>query len=250
MPSKGEFRKRFLTRLVASPTTLGPFLAGVTALLLKWAFDIDADWITLAGLAAILTGGGVCATRFLFGSGKVAEEVFEELQKEKKCSQTQKLDDLECRLKEDNDPRDEELLRELRELMRVFKEDGNKMTSTGYLSTDDIMTKINQLFDGCVKALESSYALSKTARRLGTKRSNADIQERRERIIKQVNQSIKRMRNILIHLQSIDLDDEGQTSQLDSLSQELDQSLKIAEQVEREMRGLGGEPDNSEYEQE
>ena len=62
-----EYRKRVWMRLLTSPLTLVPFLAGATLLIGAWAVGARAGAAIFAGVVALLAGVGSFFTRLFAG---------------------------------------------------------------------------------------------------------------------------------------------------------------------------------------
>ncbi|KPJ86118.1 hypothetical protein AMJ57_00520 [Parcubacteria bacterium SG8_24] len=246
MLERREFKRKFMIRLLASPLTLIPLLGGATLLIAQWAFGFASGPLAFVGLTGVLAGIGSCVTRFLTGSERVGREVLDELERETERGRQRALDDLGTRLQGDGDPRTERLLGDLRELTRAFKEDDSWSADVGTLSSFDIISGVDRLFQGCVRALERSVRLAETAGRLNVPEARRSILDKRERLIAEVGKSVERLGGILVQVQALSVEKDSDSSALQELRDELDRNLEVARKVEEQISSWN--VDISEYE--
>ncbi len=109
---------KMVMRLLASPLTLAPFLVGATLLLGLWAVGIHSTVAVFAGISLMAGALGVFFTRLVTGKDRLASETLADMQQEAALAREKELDDLDRRLNEDDEPRNERLLRDLRALVR------------------------------------------------------------------------------------------------------------------------------------
>jgi hypothetical protein len=237
---RAAFRRKLVLRLLASPLTLAPLLLGLTDLLALWAFSISSGMGVFAGLTGILGGLGIFLTRLFVDRG-VGEEVVAALEKEATAAREASLDELERRLSADGDPRDNQSLRELRTLARVFRERFSRPERLGSAATVEILSGVDELFDRCVRSIEMTLDLWYTAHEMGAGEARDAVLERREQILTEVGASIRQMGRILAGLQHLQAEDGGAESELARLRQELGQSLEVAKRVSRRMQQIDRE---------
>lgn len=235
MASKTELRNKVLIQLAASPYTLFPFAGGVTALLANWTFNWNSGICIFASIAGLLVSCGIFTTRLLLGAKSATKKAWEELQKEAQKERDKRLDDLEARLCEDNDPRDENYLMELRELVSQFH-DSKWADSLNASLRFEITGKVDEIFQNCIAALERSLDLLQEAEGKDPRtRICREVRKQREDIIKSVQKSTEKISGILTEITALNLRDNN-TSELNRLTQELDQSLEVAKKVDQRMR--------------
>lgn len=233
-----EFKKKFLLKLMASAWSLGPFLLGATILTALWAFNIRSGLSIFAGLALILGAVGVFFTRLLTGGEKEKRATIEELAAEARDRQERMLNELYARLKTDNDPRTEGYLNDLRALAAAFHGERNGLGALNAYSAFDVIAGVGQLFNRCVAALEKSYGIWKVATEMKTSAARKELLKSREKIINDVGESIAQLGKILAGIESLGADSEGRDPEIARLRAELDQSLKVAQNVENRVRTL------------
>jgi hypothetical protein len=231
-------RRKVVLRLLGSPYTVGPFMAGMTALTASWALGWNQAIGIFAGLAGTLAACGTFLTRLLLSGDRVAQKVSSEMALTEKRAKQQTLDALDQRLATaDNDPRPETALRDLRALLQVFEETGSSTAGLNTTSVFEVQSTVSRIFDQCVYALQQTDKLWQTARQLKTPQARAPILEQRERLIADVQSSIKQLSDALAAVQT--LGTEGRSGvELQRIREELDQSLAVAKTVEERMNSF------------
>ncbi|MCS1408671.1 MAG: hypothetical protein M2R45_01847 [Verrucomicrobia subdivision 3 bacterium] len=228
-----QIRNQVLLRHIGSPLVLAPFLFGITSLTAAWAFDWKAASIAaFAGLAGIIGAGGIFLTRLILGGEKTAAQVIQEMEADELAHKERELDQLERRLESsDNDPRPEKSLQDLRALIKVFQETRNDATSHQLTTMVDIHAKVTELFDHCVELLEQTIQLWETATSLNTEAARKPILEQRETIVEDIQASVQQLSTTLVGLKQLGTA-EASTGRLRQMRDELDQSLKVARNIE------------------
>jgi hypothetical protein len=237
---RSAFRKKLILRLLASPLTLLPVLAGVTDLLALWAFSIQSGMGIFAGIAGVLGGLGIFLTRLLVDRGagaQVINALAQEAQREREAA----LDALERRLAADGDPRDDQCLRDLRALAKAFREGFSWPEHTGAAVTVEILAGVEELFGRCVRSIEKTLDLWYTSVDMAEGEARSAILDRREQILADVAASIRQMGRILAGLQNLHAAEGSGDSELAGLRQELGRSLEVAQRVSRRMHELDRE---------
>ena len=235
-----RLRRKLILKLLSSPMTLVPMMAGITAIAGSWAMNVNMGVGLFLGLAGFMIAGGAFMTRLIVGGERAAKKAIEELQHETLAEQEKELDDLESRLKEDGDKRTEAALSDLRAIAEAF--DGEDVWTHGLNSKSafDIMEGVGRLFDRCVRSLEQTLHLWQLAAKMKTKDARRPILEQREEIIGEVARSISQLGKILVDVQKFEGSSETAAG-LGRLRDELDQSLDFAKQVEEKVKMLDRE---------
>lgn len=241
MMDRQAFRRKFLLRLASSPVTLIPSLGGLTALVAAWTFDLSA-LVAFGSIAAILIGVGTFLTRWATGTDHVAKAALADLEREVAGERERALDALEHRLvRETTETRDEDLLRDLRELQGAFRESRGWWEGTNPHTLLQILGSVEELFTSCVRLLERSLELASRAAKLRTRATKLELAKRRTEMLNEVERSVKKLGEILAGVESLATKsrDDG-ADQVRRLREELDQHLEIARRVEERMRGFTG----------
>jgi len=198
----------------------------------------------LAALAGILGTIGMFFTQLALGGERRAREAIEELQKEQFRQVENHLDELDRQLSEDGDPRTEGALRDLRSLVRALDEmSGESGSGLDPASAVEIQIDTMELFRQCVRSLERTLQMWRTARDMVTEAARKPILAQRERLIADVLESIKQLGKMLAALQTLGMG-EGSPAELARVRAELEQNLRIAKEVDLRMRTSGEGLDN------
>jgi len=235
-PDRKKLRRKTLLNVVATPLTVVPFLAGMTAFVASWASGVRTDLGIFAAIAGLLGSVGVFFTRLLLGGDTYAKRALEELQEETHAKRERALDNLEARLVADGDPRTESALRDLRSLARAFE----RLRETGALKLNiasalDITSGVAELFEQCVNSLEQTLRMWHTAQEMRTDAAREPILKHREAMLTDVTNSIARLGHVLAAVQTLGSGD-GTSSELARIGEELDQHLAVAKQVEERIK--------------
>ncbi|MFH1038175.1 MAG: hypothetical protein V1789_05840, partial [PVC group bacterium] len=132
-------------------------------------------------------------------------------------------------------------LRDLRALATAFYKGNTFTAACDPQSSFDMLTGVEELFNRCTLYLASTLELWHTAHRTANPGARKPILKQRERIIAEVDKSIKQLGKVLAGIKSIGLGAETEASELARIRDELDQSLEIAKQVKERMKSLDRE---------
>jgi len=243
---KNKLRKEIILRLLNSPVSLLPFAGGATGLIVGIVFGFNV--LAFVSFVLMLGGIGIFLTRLLQSDSKIAQAVLEEMKEEEAKERKRVLDNLYYRLKSDGDSRTESLLHTLLLLTEQFRYQLNNKNWSMKLnmqSTFDILSNVEELFNGCIRSLEQSLELWRVANSVMVKEARKPIIERREEIIKNVTESISKLSDIYAELQRITIEERGE-DKLKKLRQELDDSLEIAKRVEQRLNSFDSKTINLE----
>lgn len=237
----GDLKKKVLLGILSSPLTVLPFLGGMTALMATWALNIRPDLGLLGLLAGVLVAGGAFLTQLVVGGEKRAGRALEELRKEAHDAREQGLNDLAGRLEGDNDDRTEKALADLRALSEALDAlDEQGLIDSRSPLVIEIKLGAAKLFNQCVVSLEQSLKLWHTAQGMVTKSARQPIVKQREKLVKDVYESIRHLGELLVSLQQIGKEEESE-SKLGNIRNELNRNLKVAERVDARMKAFESE---------
>jgi len=190
--------------------------------------------VLFGGLVGMAIGAGNMLTRILAGDEAAAKSVLEELEDEVKRKREAHLDNLYKRLSQDDDPRDENFLKDLREMANAFRDRSLWPDTMSTHTVIDIMAGVDELFEGCVNSLERGLVMVEMANKMGTDEARQPILEERERVLKEVAASLEQLTKVFTGMQALRATagaDEG----MQSIRDELNRSLEIAARVEERM---------------
>lgn len=242
MENEKQIRKRVLLRAIGSPIVLAPFLAGMTAMTTALTLGARITIGIFAGVVGTLTAAGTFVTRLILQGDSIAREISEEIASENEHAKQSALDQLDETLStSDEDPRPEAALRDLRGLLKAFDELGARAEGALVHSMVHIQASAGQLFEQCVHSLAQTDRLWKTARGLHTKSARLPILEQREKMIADVQATVKQLSDTLANLQTLNPGG-NPSAELQRLRDELDQSLEVAKNVEARIQSLLTDP--------
>ncbi len=236
-----KFQRKYWIKMLANPWVILPFMTGVTDLMALWALNIDSGAGLFIGLAGILTAMGVFFTRLFAFNDAITKQIMTEMAQEAVEAREKTLDDLDRKLRQDSDPRDEECLRDLRALTTAFRDEKTWVSHASLQPTMDILSGVEQLFLQGVKSLEKSLELSYLARRMKTEEASRPIIAERERLLDDVRQTVQYLGNILAGIQTFSLSSGSNDTELSRLRDELNQNLEVARAVRQRMQTLDQE---------
>ena len=245
---KKTFRRRVILRIAGHPLTTWSAVASAAAVTVAMIGNDQAIPLFVAVVAGLVSVG-TAAFNLIYRSQKIGEETIENIQREERAKVSTRLDDLERKLEEDADKRDDEALRDLRALVEAFKDEHSIINELDVTTATDILARVDRLFWECVNALERSLKNLEIISRLSREASNP-LCDAREEVIAQVQQGVKELGNILTGAQKLvasKRSGDGTAQAIASETAELRQTLELARKVEERMRGVGGERNYDEY---
>jgi len=232
-----EVKKKVLLDVFASPWTVLPAAGGLSAWMMSWAMD-GSMLLNLAGLAGVLAGLGMLATRLIFGLEQITEDAYSFVNEKQRQAQETALDALDKKLRGDKDPRTQDLLRQLRHLYASFQTDAKQGKITG--TTHPILAKVDRLFRAAVKHLEQSYELWKTARRMrGDTRKS--VGQERDEMIQEVAETVEHLSRTINQFHAFKSKEAD--TELVKLREELDETMRVARRAEERVAALGKQLD-------
>ncbi len=236
-----DLRKRILNELFVAPSVVLPMVGGATAWLLSWAAG-GVDWLNAAGLIGVLFGIGWFATRFIFQLDAISEKALRDQIADQLQREDSKLNDLENRLRADRDPRTEDYLNLLRrnrsEIERVAQTPGIQLRSMA------VVKQARQLFWAATEQLEQSLQMFHLAEKLsGEERQH--VLEQREGFLREARESADHLKAAVQTFGKFV--DRNQERDMDTLQEELAQSIQAAKRSEERMRELESSPDYENY---
>lgn len=178
------------------------------------------------------------ATRVIFLADDVAAKVLRDDADNVIKAEEDKLDQLQLRLRADRDFRTKDYLTLLRTCRSEFEEFAKRPGIA--IQSQEIVKQVRQLFWSATEQLEQSLKLRMLAERLmGDEKKK--ILEQREHTLSEIRVSIEHMQSVVKHYQ--ELMSKEQNTNLESLRDELDASLRVAKRTEERMRELEGSLD-------
>ena len=226
-------KRKVLLDLFASPLSLLPIVGGLTAMLGSWAIG-GLPLLTFGGLAGILAGVGMFASRLIFGLERMTEQAYEYVLEQQQAHQHESLQNLHRQLEQDRDPRTERLLSQLRSLYNSLRQDIEQGKIT--VAAHEVLDGVDSMFQVCVDYLDQSFRLWQTASKMkGSSRKH--VLQQREELIDEVGKSVDYLESTIDQLNSVVT--KKSKSNLAQLRAELDETIRVARRAEERTDALG-----------
>ncbi len=229
-----RLRNRVLLDLATGGWTIGPAVVGGTLLAAAAAVaGPGAAAVTaFAGLSSLLIAGGAAATRWFLGGPALVERAMAGEASRERARREADLDALDRRLVADGDDRTQTHLRRLRALhQRLWGGEEADRPPT------EILLKAEELFRFAVSSLQQSLRLHDAAGGLATRDARLAVEQRRDRLVREVGEGVDQLARTLDQIQLLKLEP-GAGPTLAALRGELDASLAVARRVDARLRGL------------
>ena len=229
-----EVKRKVYLDLFASPETLLPLVGGLTALLAAWAMPGSQEWLAMGGVAGVLGGLGLFASRLVFGLENLTNRAYEYVIQRQQRTKNEALKRLHQRLSSDRDPRTQRLLEELWHLYRGLERDikDGKIT----VAAHDVLDGVDRLFHMCTEYLDRSFKMLQQAQRLQGESRDSLLQQREE-LIGEVEHSVAFLEKKILQLHTTAT--ERDKSELSALRVELDETIRAAKRAEERAAELG-----------
>lgn len=241
-----SIRRRVFTNLFGHASVVLPFVIGASSFAYPMATGGGGPWMRLVGAVGLLAAAGSVATRWLFKLDDLTQEAWDDVEQKRTDESEERLDSLERRLEVDGDPRTELLLRRLRRAESDLSTRG-LAGNVNRASRVEISFQASDLVKQCVEALEASLALRARSREMfGPNRESMEALRHKE--VAEVQACVETLERLA--LGGIGGTSET-TTRLQSMRDELDQSLDVARRVEERMKsmesGIPSEPERGSY---
>lgn len=236
MSRDAKIKQRLFSNLAKSPSTVLPMTAGGLLLVGVWV-GLPAV-LVLGAVTCFLVGIGVPTTRLIINAEELYKKALAEIQHEDQLKDESSLDELDRALVSDRDSRTENLLRDLRALIKGFNDfDWSKGLDRG--SAFRVYTNVEALFRECVKNLEKTLELFNKAQGLRSREAKKPFVDEREKIIEEVKESVRKMAEVLTRTQQLSsVDSSCESNEMSQRREDLIRALQIAEEARREVQGV------------
>ena len=240
MSEEKNIAKRVIADVVSSPMVIFPFMVGTAAFASLFALGLKGSAFLgamLVGLSGVLGSGGMFLTKMILGRDERVKKIVEESRDKAKKDKLKRLDHFHHRLTLDGDSRTEDSMQDLRSLRQAFSQLDKIAPDLNRAMIDEIQKRAEELFQQCVRSLEKSLQLWKTADSLASELAQKPIMEQREKLVGEVIGTVEHMSRTLAAVQGITKKSDGD-ARLQTLRGELDQSLEVAKKVEQRVDSL------------
>ena len=240
MSEEKNIAKRVIADVISSPMVIFPFMVGTAAFASLFALGLKGSAFLgamLVGLSGVLGSGGMFLTKMILGRDERVKKIIEESRDKAKKDKLKRLDHFHHRLTLDGDSRTEDSMQDLRSLRQAFRQLDKIAPDLNRAMIDEIQKRAEELFQQCVRSLEKSLQLWKTADSLSSELAQKPIMEQREKLVGEVVGTVEHMSRTLAAVQGITKKSDGD-ARLQTLRGELDQSLEVAKKVEQRVDSL------------
>lgn len=237
-----SIKKRILFDLFVTPWTVITGFGGIGWLLLS---EILGPQAALIGFFSGMFCLGLIATNVLLNFNSISEKVLQKMRNEAIAEKNQRLDLLDEKLCRDKDPRDQESLRDLRELYDSFMEDLYKK-QLAFTVPQQMLDQINELFEAIVAQLERQFLIWDSYRKISGP-AKKQLKEQREKIILEVQASIGNFASAIEDIRALKL--RANTSELQEIQQRFNSQLNVAKRVNQVLEEVESSDDMSRFDE-
>jgi len=234
-----DLRSRVWRRLLGSKMFLIPAAVAVGTGCI--AAVIGGVWISFAVMFGLIAVGSL-ALQLAEGAEKLEQTALQEIVKERREQEDQRLVDLQKRLRSDRDFRTKDCFQLATQSRRDFQ--AFIETDQGSFASLQFGQQFDQLFWATIEQLEHSLQLYEQADRLVDARRK-EILQQRDRVVADLLGAADRLKVVVDKIRSASI--QNRDVELGSLSRELDDSLEIAKRVDQRLKELESEPHRDEF---
>ena len=225
-----ELRKRILLDLFASPMTVIPTTIGASVLFVSGFFGGNTAFYGILGL---LAGCGSLLTNFVFNLDKITKKASNKWLEGLQHIKEHELDALDAKLAQTSDPKDEQMLRNLRAVYNKFCDDLKNKNNDAI--PVDMLGTIDELFQSCIHKLGQSLDMWEMANTL-TGKIRINTENNRDLVLEDVERSILDLSETINEVWA--LRHRSESVGLDRLRERMKTQLQIAKTTEERMEKL------------
>ena len=222
-----DLRSRVLYNLFLHPLVASAFVVGFVLLVLSFEGPRVFRFYGF-GLLAIAVVTLMLRATVLFQN--VVSCSFAQIYEEKNRTQRKQLDDLDIKLSNDDEPRNEKALRELRDVYETLAQ----TVQSGIVREYDFLNTAQKLFTHCVANLRESYLKRRNANHLPSESKIVLIQQSEE-LLKEVEVGVSSLAKALVEIQGLNGPRRGELSEI---QKELEDRIQFAKKVEEKVQNL------------
>lgn len=222
-----KLEKKILNDLIFDPWVLAPMWLGLSSLIVSWGVN-GGPVLNFFGISSLLTGVGLLATKFIYNVDAIAEKARESIRLQEEKEKNLELDKLDSILVANRDPKDQELLRELRHIFDEFKK---KVEHQETITAITVFSDVKKIFDTCVSQLIKSNELLELSKKTKNVSSRKVFSDSREEILKQVSDAIAILLETVNEFHA--KDSAENSTNLSELTEELKLTMTAAKKTEK-----------------
>lgn len=199
MSDKTTLNQKVWWQLVGHISCTAPVVIA-TALTAMGTVSQDGVGWFVGGFFSLLVGVGAAAVRAVYKYEDIAKNIEQNTEKARNQEQEDKLDQLRNRLAQDNDPRDEHLLDDLRNYLSGFHPERKWMKTLDRGTFAQVVVHVQSIFDECIAILENSVELRDMMNSISRDAAKS-LKKDRDDKIEQVTIQVRKLEEILIEVQ-------------------------------------------------
>ncbi len=230
---RSKFKMRYFLGLVMHPITLIPVIAGLTAAGLTAALGKPLAW--LYGVGGAVLSLGFLMSRAILKGDEIATQALEEVEREAKQQWNSMLDELDEQLSADDDPRDENLLRSLRELFIVITDDKSWRDMFDSTTVSKLRSALDETFDGSIAKLRKALQYKQQADAADNNKVRSLLLDDRDRLLAEVDRGVTELESVFNDLRGV----RNEKADPNNCITRLKQTLEIGKRVRESMESRG-----------
>lgn len=228
-----KFRTRYWMGMVMHPLVLLPTVAGLTLWGLLAALGKSLAW--LCGPIGAVLSMGFLFSRLILSGDEVAEKALREVEQEANLNWQRSLDELDDRLSQDKDQRDEKLLRSLRELFITIREDDSWRSKFDSVTVSKLRGALDESFKKSVEKLSEALTCQQKASQTNHGKVRTLLLKEREQLLEEVKCYVEEFESIFQELRQV----QKESADPNHCLTRLKQTLEIGKKVRSTMQSRG-----------
>ncbi len=227
-----SIKRKVYTELFLAPSVVLPIVGGISAGMLAWALG-GSSFLTGAAIVGVLGGIGWMLTRIIFKVEEITEEAMQFEQQQRMAAEKSQLDQLAQQLIQDHDHRTQDYLTLLRSLRDDFL---HTAAQPGVqLRSSRIREQVDLVFGAAVDQLRQSFQLWELSQNLKGD-SCKSVLANREQVLTEIAATVERLQITVSQFKELIRKDKK--SDLASMREELDATMRVARRTEERMREI------------
>jgi hypothetical protein len=221
-----NLKSRVLRNIFGTPIIIVPFLLGLGCLILSFE---GARSLRFLGFAFWFVSFSTAFLRLTVFFDVVVHSTFAKICTDRQTRRDEELDALDAKLSADSEPRNEEALRKLRQVYKVFTD----AAQVGVVRNYDFLDTAEKLFATCIRNLEESYSRRSTAMQIIGMPTSQQLLKASGELLEEVEAGLKSLSDSLVEIQNLNV---PRKNDLAKICAELDERLKFAKEVEEKIQ--------------
>lgn len=223
-------KRRVYSELFLAPSVVLPIVGGISAAMLAWASGGNG-YLGAAGAVGILGGIGWMLTRIIFKVEAITEDAMRFVQSHREQEDQKRLDELAATLALGRDHRTQDYLTLLRSLRKDFQLTASQPGIQA--RSAKVGEQVGLVFEAAVEQLRHSHSMWELSQQLRGE-ARQKILASREQVLTEIGVTVDRLQ-ASVH-QFKELVRRDKKSDLASMREELEATMRVARRTEERMR--------------